>query len=57
MAAIDRMMGSIRYKAQIITRTNKLESGIMSTGILGFAIGVIVAVLFVLIPVMLVGLI
>ena len=47
MTAINRMMDSIRYKAQILARTNKLESGIMGSGILGFSIGILVVMLLI----------
>lgn len=55
MTAINRMMDSIRYKAQILARTTKLESGIMGMGILGFAIGIAVVMLLTLIPALLMG--
>jgi tetrahydromethanopterin S-methyltransferase subunit F len=57
MTAINRMMNSIRYKAQILARTTKLESGIMGSGILGFAAGIIVAMLLIVIPVLILGMI
>ncbi len=57
MTAINRMMNSIRYKAQILARTTKLESGIMGSGILGFAIGLVIAVLLILAPVIVLGMI
>ncbi|MDD4252664.1 tetrahydromethanopterin S-methyltransferase subunit F [Methanoculleus horonobensis] len=55
MTSINRMMDSIRYKAQILARTTKLESGIMGMGILGFAIGLLVAVLLIVIPALMLG--
>ncbi len=55
MTSINRMMDSIRYKAQILARTTKLESGIMGMGILGFAIGIAVVMLLTLIPALLMG--
>ncbi len=55
MTAINNMMDAIRYKAQILARTTKLESGIMSMGILGFAIGLVVAMLLIVIPALLLG--
>jgi tetrahydromethanopterin S-methyltransferase subunit F len=55
MAAIDRMMGNIRYKAQIMARTNKLESGIQSGGLVGFAVGIITAMVLILVPAVLMG--
>ncbi len=57
MTAINRMMGSIRYKAQILARTTKLESGIMGSGITGFAIGLGIALLLILVPVLILGMI
>ncbi len=35
MVAIENMVENIRYKAQILARTNKLDSGIMDSGIVG----------------------
>ena len=55
MAAIDRMVANIRYKAQIMARSNKLESGIMSSGIVGFSAGVLVAVVLIVAPAFIVG--
>ncbi|MBR1369347.1 tetrahydromethanopterin S-methyltransferase subunit F [Methanocalculus chunghsingensis] len=52
MNAIDKMVENIRYKAQIIARTNKLESGIMSAGIPGFIIGLMLALVVVMVPVL-----
>ncbi|HWQ67000.1 MAG TPA: tetrahydromethanopterin S-methyltransferase subunit F [Methanospirillum sp.] len=52
MAAIEGMVSNIKYKGQILARTNKLESGIMDSGIIGFAIGLGVALLMV-VPVLL----
>lgn len=55
MAAIDRMVANIRYKAQIMARSNKLESGIMSSGIVGFAVGILVAMVLIIAPALVVG--
>ena len=52
MAAIEAMVYDMKYKGQILARTNKLESGIMDSGIIGFAIGLAVALLMV-VPVLL----
>jgi tetrahydromethanopterin S-methyltransferase subunit F len=41
MGAIDTALESIRYRAQLIARNQKLDSGIMATGISGFAAGFI----------------
>ena len=50
MVAIERMMIDIRYKAQIMARTNKLESGIIGSGVIGFAIGLVVMLVLVVLP-------
>ena len=42
MVAIDNMVENIRYKSQILARTNKLDSAVSASGILGFAIGLLV---------------
>ena len=55
MTAINTMMDAIRYKAQILARTTKLESGIMGMGIIGFAIGVLVVMLLIVIPALMLG--
>jgi len=57
MAAIDAMLKNIRYKGQIIARTNKLESGIMDMGMIGLAKGVAISMILVVVPVYLMGLI
>jgi len=49
------MVESIRYKAQIMARTNKLESGVISMGLVGFGIGLGLTLVLVLIPAMLLG--
>jgi tetrahydromethanopterin S-methyltransferase subunit F len=48
MGAIDSTVESIRYRAQLIVRNQKLDSGIMATGILGFAAGFIFVFLMVI---------
>ena len=55
MAAINKMMDDIRYKSQILARTNKVMSAISGNGLIGLAIGIIVALAFVLIPVIILG--
>ncbi len=50
MVAIDNMVENIRYKAQILARTNKTESGVMATGIIGFSIGILVALVLIVVP-------
>jgi len=50
MAAINAIVESIRYKGQILARTNKLDSALMGTGLIGFAAGLIFAIIFIVIP-------
>ena len=54
-AAIDGMMSDIGYKGQILARTNKLDSAISASGIIGFALGLIISIVLVMVPVMLLG--
>jgi len=56
MGAIDATVESIRYRAQLIARNQKLDSGVMSTGMIGFAGGFLFALLMVIILPLLVGL-
>jgi tetrahydromethanopterin S-methyltransferase subunit F len=55
MVAIDKMVEQIRYKGQILARTNKTESGIMDSGLTGFAIGMVIALVLIVVPAYLVG--
>ena len=55
MSAINSMVSSIRYKAQILARTTKLESGIMGMGIVGFAVGLAVVMLLIVVPAIMLG--
>jgi tetrahydromethanopterin S-methyltransferase subunit F len=50
MAAIDAMVENIRYKSQILARTNKLDSALMGTGLIGFAVGLVFAIVFIVVP-------
>ncbi len=51
LGAIDTALENIRYRAQLIARNQKLDSGVMSTGISGFAAGFIfVFLVIVVIP-------
>ncbi|MBP2030752.1 tetrahydromethanopterin S-methyltransferase subunit F [Methanohalophilus levihalophilus] len=49
MGAIDAKIDSIRYRAQLIARNQKLDSGVSATGVIGFAAGFIFAILMVLV--------
>ena len=50
MVALDNMVESIRYKAQIIARSNKTDSAMMTTGIMGFLTGFVIALVLVVLP-------
>ena len=52
MVAIQNMISGIQYKGQILARTNKLESGINASGLIGFSAGAAVAMVLVLVPVL-----
>jgi len=52
MSAINVMVESIRYKGQLIARANKYESSIMDSGIVGFTIGFLFALLIIVLPVL-----
>jgi tetrahydromethanopterin S-methyltransferase subunit F len=56
MGAIDATVESIRYRAQLIARNQKLDSGVMATGIIGFAAGFIFSLLMVIILPLIAGL-
>ena len=49
MTAIVAMVDEMSYKGQILARTNKVESGIMDSGLIGFGAGPLFA-LFMVIP-------
>jgi tetrahydromethanopterin S-methyltransferase subunit F len=57
MAAINEMMRDITYKSQILARTNKLESGIIDSGLVGLAIGLLVAMVLVIAPAYFMGMV
>jgi tetrahydromethanopterin S-methyltransferase subunit F len=50
MVAIDRMVEAIRYKAQIIARSNKFDSAMSGMGVVGFAFGLLVALVLIVVP-------
>jgi tetrahydromethanopterin S-methyltransferase subunit F len=54
MVAIDNMVEGIRYKAQILARTNKLDSAITANGVVGFMAGLLTALVLILVPALLV---
>jgi tetrahydromethanopterin S-methyltransferase subunit F len=50
MVAIERMVENIRYKAQLIARSNKYDSAISESGITGFAVGLFIALVLIVVP-------
>ncbi|HJJ41988.1 MAG TPA: tetrahydromethanopterin S-methyltransferase subunit F [Methanocorpusculum sp.] len=52
MAAIDKMVDDIRYKGQILARTNKMESAVSGSAIFGVAAGIALSLLLILLPVL-----
>jgi len=54
MVAIDNMVEDIRYKAQILARTNKLDSAVTANGVIGFMAGLLTALVLILVPALLV---
>ena len=55
MVPIEIMVENIRYKAQILARTNKLDSAVTGMGVVGFMAGLLCAILLILVPVLLMG--
>ena len=55
MVAIENMVENIRYKSQILARTNKIDSAVSANGVLGFMAGLLCALILILLPVLLVG--
>jgi len=50
LVAIENMVEQIRYKGQIIARTNKLDSAIMGSGLVGFILGLVFALIVIILP-------
>ena len=55
MVAIENMVENIRYKSQILARTNKIDSAVSAMGVIGFTIGLLLALIMIVLPVILVG--
>jgi tetrahydromethanopterin S-methyltransferase subunit F len=55
MVAIENMVENIRYKSQILARTNKIDSAVSASGLIGFMAGLLCALILIVIPVLLVG--
>jgi tetrahydromethanopterin S-methyltransferase subunit F len=55
MVAIENMVENIRYKGQILARTNKIDSAVTANGIFGFVAGLLCALILIVLPVLMVG--
>jgi tetrahydromethanopterin S-methyltransferase subunit F len=53
MVAIDNMIENIRYKSQILARTNKMDSAVTATGVIGFVLGLLCALILIVVPALL----
>ncbi|MDO9325217.1 MAG: tetrahydromethanopterin S-methyltransferase subunit F [Methanoregula sp.] len=54
MVAIDNMVENIRYKSQILVRTNKIDSAVTASGLVGFIAGLLLALILIIVPALLV---
>jgi tetrahydromethanopterin S-methyltransferase subunit F len=54
MVAIDNMVENIRYKSQILVRTNKIDSAVTASGLIGFVAGLLLALILIIVPAFLV---
>ena len=54
MVAIENMVENIRYKSQILARTNKID-GSHCIRLIGFMAGLLVALILIVLPALLVG--
>ena len=54
MVAIDTMVENVRYKSQILARTNKLDSATTANGLVAFVAGLLIAVILIVIPALLI---
>jgi len=50
MVAIENMVENIRYKSQILARTNKIDSAVMASGLVGFTAGLLIALILIVLP-------
>jgi tetrahydromethanopterin S-methyltransferase subunit F len=55
MVAIENMVENVRYKSQILARTNKIDSAVSANGLIGLTAGLLCALILILVPVFLVG--
>ena len=54
MFAIENMVENIRYKSQILARTNKIDSAGSTNGLVAFVAGLLIAVILIVVPVLLI---
>ena len=50
MVAIENMVENIRYKSQILARTNKIDSAVTASGLVGFTAGILAALILIVLP-------
>jgi len=50
MVAIENMVENIRYKSQILARTNKIDSAVTASGLVGFVAGLLTALILIVLP-------
>ena len=55
MVAIDNMVENIRYKSQILARTNKIDSAVTASGLVGFTAGLLLALILIVVPALMLG--
>jgi tetrahydromethanopterin S-methyltransferase subunit F len=55
MVAIENMVENIRYKSQILARTNKIDSAVTASGLVGFTAGLLMALILIVLPAILMG--
>jgi len=55
MAAINKIVDDIKYKGQLLARTYKVESAFNGAGIVGIAVGVALSLIFILVPILILG--
>jgi len=53
MVPIENMVENIRYKSQILARTNKIDSAVSASGLVGFVAGLLTALILILLPALL----
>jgi len=51
LLGVDRYVDTAKYKAQLIVRTERVESGLVSTEAIGFALGFLLALTFIVLPI------